>query len=288
MEGFQTTPARVKAGEAFTLKIKLRNTSTDVFLRNLKFTLNSDGNSFLPVTGSSTIYLPKIEKDSTADVEIDFQPQANLEQKPYAITMEMVYEDQKGTELTGSETLAIPIHQDARAEIGRMEVMPQEVTVGNQVNLMFSVINKGKNKLYNVTVQAATEDQSLEVPQHFVGNIDAGSQAQVDLMATAKSPFQEAQELVVNYEDELGNVSTLKSSIDKLVINEMIEEPMEDPFDPEEIPDTEEPERGWLETWHYAAIAGGGVVLLGATTGIIRRHRRNKRNAMDLGLDDEI
>lgn len=288
MEGFETTPKEVKAGEAFKLKIKLRNTSTDVFLRNLKFTLSSDGNSFLPVTGSSTIFLSRIEIDSTAEIEIDFLPQANLEQRPYALTMEMVYEDQKGTELSGSETLAIPIYQEARAEIGRMEVMPQEVTVGNQVNLMFSVINKGKNKLYNVTVQAATEEQSLEIPQTFVGNIEAGTQTQVDLMATAKSPLYEPQELVVTYEDELGNVSELKSSVDKLVINEMMEEPMGEMFDPEEMPETEEPERGGLETWHYAAIAGGGVVLLGATAGIVRRHRRKKRAAMDLGLDDEL
>ena len=234
-------------------------------------------------------FLPKIEKDSTAEIEIEFLPQANLEQRPYALTMEMSYEDQKATELSGTEILAIPVYQEARAEIGRMEIMPQEVTVGNQVNLMFSVINKGKNKLYNVTVQEAEEEQSLEVPQHFVGNIEAGSQTQVDLMATAKSPLYEPQELIVTYEDELGNVSTLKSSINKLVINEeMMEELPDDMFNPEEMPDTEEPERGSLETWHYAAIAGGGLTLIAGATSIIRRRRRNKREAMDLGLDDEL
>ena len=170
------------AGQVFTLKVKLRNTSTKVALRNIKLTLSSDGDAFLPESGSSTVFLPHIDVDSSATVEIEFLPQANLEQRPYAVTLQMAYEDEKGQALDASETMAIPVYQEARAEVGSIEVLPQEVTVGNQVNLMFSVINKGKNKLYNVNVEASEEGASLDIPQHYVGNIEAGSQMQVDLI----------------------------------------------------------------------------------------------------------
>lgn len=76
--GFDTDPAEVRAGDDFTLTIHLKNTSSRTRVSNMLFDLQapSEGTeetqapAFLPVSGSSSVFLDGIGAGQTADISL--------------------------------------------------------------------------------------------------------------------------------------------------------------------------------------------------------------------------
>ncbi|MEG1017027.1 MAG: hypothetical protein RSE36_04370, partial [Oscillospiraceae bacterium] len=65
ISNFGTSPAAVVAGEQFTLTVTFKNTSSSVSLTNLKAALTSEGGTFSPVSGSSTLFVESIAPGAT-------------------------------------------------------------------------------------------------------------------------------------------------------------------------------------------------------------------------------
>ncbi len=112
--GFETDPAKVFAGETFTLTIHVKNTSKDTTVTNVLFDMQAaqEGedktntySAFLPTSGSSSVYMEKIAPDTSADIEIEMTAKADLAQKPYVLDVNMKYDaatDRKSTRLNSS------------------------------------------------------------------------------------------------------------------------------------------------------------------------------------------
>ena len=98
--GFETEPAEIYAGDIFTLTVHVKNTSPDTAVNNVLFDLQaveggtetSTGQitnsyaSFLPTSGSSSIYVERMPAGSSQDLKIEMQAKADLSQKPYAVS----------------------------------------------------------------------------------------------------------------------------------------------------------------------------------------------------------
>jgi len=101
--GFETEPAEIYAGDIFTLTVHVKNTSPDTAVNNVLFDLQaveggtetSTGQitnsyaSFLPTSGSSSIYVERMPAGSSQDLKIEMQAKADLSQKPYVVTVKM-------------------------------------------------------------------------------------------------------------------------------------------------------------------------------------------------------
>lgn len=92
--GFETNPAEVHAGESFMLTLHLKNTSTATSVNNMIFEIvaavegkdeDTTYAAFLPTAGSSTIFVDRIGKNGTRDIQIEMEAKADLTQKPYAV-----------------------------------------------------------------------------------------------------------------------------------------------------------------------------------------------------------
>ena len=156
--GFDTNPAEVHAGSDFTLTIHLKNTSKKTKVQNMLFELEAptegtdeqtSAPAFLPTSGSNSIYLDGIKADGTADISITLNAKADLLQKPYSINLSMKYEDSQATQIDSSSSISIPVKQDARFEFSEFEISPQTIEVGGETNVMCSLYNLGRIKLYN-------------------------------------------------------------------------------------------------------------------------------------------
>lgn len=156
--GFDTNPAEVHAGSDFTLTIHLKNTSKKTKVQNMLFELEAptegtdeqtSAPAFLPTSGSNSIYLDGIKADGTADISITLNAKADLLQKPYSINLSMKYEDSQATQIDSSSSISIPVKQDARFEFSEFEISPQTIEVGGEANVMCSLYNLGRIKLYN-------------------------------------------------------------------------------------------------------------------------------------------
>ncbi len=228
--GFTTDPAEVRAGSNFVLTIHLRNTSKKTGVKNMLFDLNAptEGSdeqtvapAFLPASGSSSIYLDGIKADGTADISIQLNAKADLLQKPYSVDLSMKYEDAEGSQIDASSSLSIPVKQDARFEFSDFEISPESISVGDEANVMCSLYNLGRIKLYNV--KATFEGACIEKEEVFVGNVESGASASIDAMLEgAKATGGPAKvTMTVSYEDEAGKISTTEKELQLEVMEAM-------------------------------------------------------------------
>ena len=214
--GFDTNPAEVHAGSDFTLTIHLKNTSKKTKVQNMLFELEAptegtdeqtSAPAFLPTSGSNSIYLDGIKADGTADISITLNAKADLLQKPYSINLSMKYEDSQATQIDSSSSISIPVKQDARFEFSEFEISPQTIEVGGETNVMCSLYNLGRIKLYNA--KARFEGNGIKKQEIFIGNVEAGATGSIDAMLEGEKVTNGNSKITMtlSYEDESGNIS---------------------------------------------------------------------------------
>ncbi|MBP3459825.1 MAG: hypothetical protein J6K58_11515 [Lachnospiraceae bacterium] len=291
--GFDTVPADVYAGDTFTLTLHLKNTSKRTAVSNMQIDLTtptagkdqeSTYEAFLPTSGSNTLYVEKINADGTADISIEMTAKADLSQKPYAIAVNMAYEDSKYSPFTATANVSIPVKQESRFDIGSMEVLPADISVGDQTNVMFSIFNTGKTTLYNVQVKF--EGDSVSGGETFIGKIEPGATGNVDTMVTGEAATMDdgIVKAVVYYEDEAGKVYTQEQEFTLFVSEAFVDDGMM--YDDMMI----EEESG---SGHKVAIIVTIVIVVliaGTITAvIIIKKRKKKKEQMELEaeLDDD-
>ncbi len=229
--GYKTVPEIVYAGDTFTITIFLKNTSSKTAVSNMQVDFKApeegtQGNTFaafLPTSGSNTLFVNKISANSTASISIELVAKADLAQKPYALDVNMGYEDDNCKPYTSTASVSIPIKQYYKFDVSTPEVMPASISIGNQANIMFNIYNTGKTTLYNVQVKFQAD--SLSGGEVFVGKIEAGATGAVDTMVMGMAATMDAGDVkvLISYEDEAGNVTTKEEVINLLVYEEVID-----------------------------------------------------------------
>lgn len=278
--GFDTAPATVKAGDDFRLTIHLKNTSKKTAVRNMLFDLQAPASgadeaaeapAFLPTSGSSSIYLEGIPAGGTKDISIELNSRADLIQKPYSITMSMLYENKNAEQFESQSSLAIPVTQEARFEFSDIQIMPDTAEIGEEANITCSIYNLGRVKMYNVKV--GFEGDAIEGQELFLGNLESGATGMVDGIVTALAESYEENNcrLVLSYEDDAGNVMETKQEFTMTVTQPADDMVMEDDFS---VMDEEEP--GGHTGLIIALIAG--IVLAGGTAAVVIIRRRKKKS----------
>ena len=149
---------------------------------------------------------------------------------------------------------------------------------------MFSVFNKGKTTLYNLTI--IIPEGYLEKNEIFIGNLESGNSKDVDFMVKSiqanwgdEIPFQ------ITFEDAVGKVTTVDKTL-VLIINESNDSiegfpggefpgeefPMDDPG----MMDEKTTKLPW---WGWAGIGVGGLIILGIIVKIVRIRKAKKEQA---------
>lgn len=269
--GFSTTPETIYAGDTFNLTITVQNTSSDTAVSNIQFDLKaaSEGDdskntyeAFLPTSGSSTIYVPRIEKGATYDLSIEMTSRGDLTQKPYVIDVTADYEDSDNKSYKATTSVSIPIKQEARVDTGDADIMPLSIAVGEGSNIMFDVYNMGKTTLYNVQVSFISS--TLTGGNVYVGKLDPGATGSVDatVIGIAETVDDGTVTALISYEDESGNVSTLEKPL-TIYVSGSIEDDMI--WDDSMYYEEEIPKQG-MPWWGTLLII---LVIIGIIVGII-------------------
>ena len=232
--GFETNPAKVFAGDTFTLTIHVKNTAKDMAVTNVLFDMQAaqEGedktntySAFLPTSGASSVYMDRIGANTAADIVIEMTAKADLAQKPYVLDVNMKYDAGTAFDLTDKASVSIPISQQSRFDTSIPEVVPADISVGSQSNVMCSIYNTGKTTLYNVQVKFHAD--SVDEASAFVGNLQSGATGNVDVMLTGIAPTMDDGTVImeISYEDDAGNVTKEEKTI-TLFVTEMIMDDM--------------------------------------------------------------
>ena len=280
--GFDTNPAEVHAGSDFTLTIHLKNTSKKTKVQNMLFELEAptegtdeqtSAPAFLPTSGSNSIYLDGIKADGTADISITLNAKADLLQKPYSINLSMKYEDSQATQIDSSSSISIPVKQDARFEFSEFEISPQTIEVGGETNVMCSLYNLGRIKLYNA--KARFEGNGIKKQEIFIGNVEAGATGSIDAMLQGEKVTNGNSKITMtlSYEDESGNISETTKDFE-LEVTEAVD-------DSDMYMNTDGDAEAGSSGFPVVPVVGVIVIIAGAVAAVVFVKKKKKKQMLN-------
>lgn len=292
VDSFQTIPETIIAGEPFRLILRMKNASSSIAASNILFSMESEkvDNSavFTTESGSSSVVVNSLAAGEVTELTVDMLSRAGIDQRSYALTIKETYDSPEYKNASESVTIDIPIKQIARLNTGTVEVMPDNLTVGSESNIMFPINNTGKVILYNVMV--AFEADSIQPTDAYVGNIKPGETGNVDVMISAIAPTQDEGKvkMLITYEDENG---TVQPAVEK-EFNLMVMEAMEAEFGMDEIEVgdfTDVPmEDGSFFGKYKLQIGAAAAVLAAAAAFVVIRLKKKKKARQEEDDIDEI
>lgn len=291
VDGFSLVPETIVAGEEFDLVMKIKNASSKVPASDILLSVESekvsDSPVFTTVSGSSSVAISSLGAGAAQEVRLRMVSRAGIDQRSYGLTLKAKYDSPEFKNAEDTMSVDIPVRQIARINTGTFEIMPDNISVGEESNVMFSINNTGKVLLYNVMVKF--EADSIQTTDTYVGNIKPGESGNVDCMITGAAPTADDGRIkvLISYEDENGEVTTEEKELTLFVMEDMssMEEMDMGMFD--EMP-MEEP--GFVEQHQsqllMAACAVIVLLVLVIVTMVVKSRKRKKTAIED--DNDEI
>lgn len=286
VDSYETIPEEVFAGHPFELKVRMKNASSNVGASNIMFTFESEEveNSpiFISEGGSTSVVVNQLSPGQSTEVTMMFKSSPTAEQKSYRMSIKEQYDSPEFKNAKEEVKIALPVKQVARLNTGTIEVMPNNINVGSETNVMFGINNTGKVLLYNV--MARFEADSIQTSDAYVGNIKPGETGNVDTMLSGIAPTADdgKVKIIISYEDENGELTEVEKEM-SLFVNEPIDEfdMMDQLAEPEE-------EKNVFQSYFWPLIGIFAVfAAAGAAIGL-RIRKKKKEAAEEEGMDDEI
>ena len=209
-------------GDTFTVTFKLKNTSKNA-IQNLKCMASTDGGEFIPVNSTGSTYIAEIKGEQEEEVSLDFKAINKLEEKSYKISIKSEYEDWNG-KYEATDTIYVPVSLKTEVVISDTYIAEEEIRLGDNIEIVSTINNTGAAKIYKVT--ARVEGHNIADAKTFIGNIDSGKNASVDIItkATTHDDARDAtdydNDIIITYEDIEGNEYTLKEGLGKIEVLE--------------------------------------------------------------------
>lgn len=290
VDSYETIPKDIIAGDSFELVLRMKNASSTVPASNIMFSLESEKVTesavFSTESGSSSVVVNSMGPGATTEIRIQMQSKAGVDQRSYALKIIEKFDSPEFKNAEETVTINIPVRQVARLNVGTMEVMPADINVGGESNVMFPINNTGKVILYNV--MAAFESDTIQKTDTYLGNIKPGESGNVDIMLSGIAPTQGEGKVKISitYEDENGEQQPPLEKELNLYVSEAMTEGMDDSLvgNFEDIP-MEEP--SFFQKYKMIIFPAAAVAVVAIAVIIIIK-RKKKKAAREEGMDDEI
>ena len=285
----------VTAGETFGLNVKLKNTSSDSVIENLKVTINgmpssTDGSiAFSPANSSNSFFFETLGTKSTTDISLDLLAKSDAAPNSYPVQLSFTYEYRsEGKRYQASpvtETITIPLQQEDRLVVNQPEYPNYAVNVGEMCYISTSLVNKGKSGVYNVTATVEGEGFSLNEKSYYIGNINSGSEEYYDVQLIPEMEGEISGEIVITYEDANGTEKEQRKPFTFTAIQFNYEEmyPNDEFYvDPGMPEDMGMPQEGF----NIVPVIVGAVVVIGVIVAIVIIVKKRKQKK-ELEENDE-
>ncbi len=218
IENYDYGGKAVMGGKEFNLAMRFKNTSANAQIENLKITVSSvagdDDKSvagaFTPAKSSNTFYIPKVGPNAVFAEQIALIPKADATPNSYGVSIAFNYEavlDGKRETIEATETISIPLSQTDRFEANEAELQGP-VSLGDSGQLNINYVNKGKSKIFNLSVKLDGNFTTGE-SNTYIGNVDSGVG---DTFQATLNPAEEGTmtgTATFSYEDANGEIKNL-------------------------------------------------------------------------------
>lgn len=274
VSGYSINPSPATAGEEFVAVITLKNTSETKSVQNMAVSVSCDCPNFSLQNDSNTIYIGKLKKGKTTDIEVHYNTDLETPAQRYNITLMIEYDNSEAMTLNSSGTVPVTISQPLNVQMQKPK-LPEQVNAGDTMPISFQVMNMGRSKIYNVRCELSTPGL-IPSETAFIGNMEPGTAMTSDMnvfvgMKTMSEGYEGDDKygytngvITLIYEDSSG-----EEYINEFDISTMISEPV---IIPSSAEPEEEPEKA--SQWWISIVIGGIVICALAALLIVRAKKR--------------
>lgn len=258
----------VSAGEKFPLKFTLHNTGK-LTMENIVVTIDG-GDSFTIDGGTNTFHYDKIAGGGKNELTVNMQALVSAKTGAQSIGIGCKYEyldSSKRSAAAADIKLSVPVFQPDRFQVNAPAI-PEMISVGEEVTLSLSYVNKGKAYVGNVE---ATIEGEVDTPAQtqYLGNFEPGKSGNIGFVFTPQKTGRLKLVLKISYEDANLEVRTLEFPV-TLDVQEAQAEAM--------YPDDSYMEEGSGNGISIWKICGGILLTAFAAAAIIKVYKKKKEN----------
>ncbi|HWP52363.1 MAG TPA: hypothetical protein VN626_11775 [Clostridia bacterium] len=197
----------VTAGDQFTLKVKLRNTSSTNSLVNIVMNVSPMG-VFSMASSSNTSYITQLQPGSIIEREIILNAgltKVTDDKDANSIDIKFTYQ-YTGTDVkkllsgSSSESITLPVDFPDRFELSAPE-SDDTAYIGEDYYVSVPMVNKGRSVVYNLTAFVRGDGIKNPGQTQYIGNLAAGTESSADFSLQYLEPGVYSGEIVVTYED---------------------------------------------------------------------------------------
>ncbi len=199
---YSTGKEQISVGESFDLAFTLLNTSTEKTVKNVKISLNTDGDTpvFMPIGQSNSLYINSLSPEKKANLSIPLKVISSAESKIYALDVAFDYQDDDGNEYSDNETINIQVYQDT-------EITISDVRIGkildNSYTIEVDFFNTGKVDISNLMVDIEGVENAQN-SNYYVGDFSTGRTDIYDVILNGSIPKPLEGKIIFTYDNTFG------------------------------------------------------------------------------------
>ncbi|MHB1313930.1 MAG: COG1361 S-layer family protein [Christensenellales bacterium] len=274
VSGYSINPSPVTAGEEFQAIVTLKNTSATKSVQNMAVTVSCDSPNFFLKNDSSTIFLGKLGKGKTVDIELNYRLDLETPAQRYNIMLAIEYDNTNAVALSSAGMVPVMVTQPLRVKIETPKISSQ-VNAGDTMPVSIQVMNMGRSKVYNVRCELSVPGL-LPSGTAYIGNMEPGTAANssMDVFIGTKDMSEgyagkdkygmTSGNILLLYEDENG-----KEYKEEIPVSTSINPPVIQASADEE----EEPEK--TGQW-WISVAALGAAIIGLVVFLLARGKKGK------------
>lgn len=271
----------VSGGQNFRLSFNLYNTSKNIKIQNVVVKING-GEKFALSRGADTLYIDSIaaKKASSQSVDLTTSLDAAVGSYPVSFSVSYEYYD-NGVKAEGAAELSvtIPVLQNDKVQINNVGLSMPEVYVGEEYDVVFSIINSGFTKLNNAEVKVLN-GAGEELATAYLGTLEASTEkkSNAELLVSFNAAGEQDLKLKLIYEDETLQKKEMEQPF-TVQVTEYVSPMPEFPTD--DMPPVEE---GGVSPV-LLIVAGIVVLAVIITIVVVVKKKKNKRSELE---DEDI
>lgn len=277
--------AEINGGAEFDLNFKIKNNADRIAVKNIIVKL-SGGETFVVADGTDTVSVKSLSGGASAGITKSFKCLNSALSGVYPITASISYEYYDGGEKvagTSELTMSVPVIQPDKIEFQSIELADKTVTVDQENDCAFQLVNSGQTRLANGKVRLLDESGN-ELVSAFIGNIEPGTQfsSNYTLPVTFNKTGAQTLTLVFEYDNE---------NMEKKAIEQQFRVNVEEYFDPfEDLTEEEQitEEGGANIAGIIIGVAAGIAVIVIAAVVIKKVVKKRKAKKGSEIFDEEI
>lgn len=211
----------VAAGSKFPLDFSFENTGA-VKVENIVVTV--DGGESFTMDGSTNTYFYKslaAGGSQSQQVPMRAVPTGKTGAQSISVSFKYEYTDgEKRSQATSDIKLSVPVYQPDRFQINAPSA-PEYATVGEEIELTLSYVNKGKDDIANLEATVVGEDVDTPARTQYLGNVTAGANGNVGFAISPNKSGEINVVLKISYENADQQLQTREFPI-KLTAEEYV------------------------------------------------------------------